>query len=76
MTESQKRSAIIRKRAAGNVGPKPTNVKTIVKKPKKMQTGGIYNMTKMRYIQYMMKNKSLSPKADHYLQYFYRRYTF
>ena len=50
MTESQKRSAVIRKRAAGNVGPKHTNVKTIVKKPKKMQTGGIYNMTKMRYI--------------------------
>ena len=50
MTESQKRSAVTRKRAAGNVGPKPTNVKTIVKKPKKMQMGGIYNMTKMRYI--------------------------
>ena len=50
MTESQRRSAVIRKRAAGNIGPKPTNVKTIVKKPKKMQTGGIYNMTKMRYI--------------------------
>lgn len=50
MTESQKRSAIIRKRSASNTGPKPTNVKTIVKKTKKMQKGGIYNMTKMRYI--------------------------
>jgi hypothetical protein len=50
MSESQKRSAVIRKRSVGNVGPKPTNVKTIVNKPKKMQTGGIYNMTKMRYI--------------------------
>lgn len=50
MSESQKRSAVIRKRSAVNIGPKPTNVKTIVNKPKKMQTGGIYNMTKMRYI--------------------------
>ena len=50
MSESQKRSAVIRKRSVGNVGPKPTNVKTIVNKPKKMQIGGIYNMTKMRYI--------------------------
>jgi len=50
MTESQKRSAVIRKRSVANVGPKPTNVKTILKKPKKMQSGGIYNMTKMRYI--------------------------
>ena len=32
MTKSQIKSAVLRKRAAGNVGPKPTNVKTIVKK--------------------------------------------
>ena len=32
MTKSQIKSAVSRKRAAGNVGPKPTNVKTIVKK--------------------------------------------
>ena len=50
MTESQKRSAIIRKRAVSNTGPKPKNVKTIVNKSKKMKDGGIYNMTKMRYI--------------------------
>jgi len=31
MTKSQKRSAVARKRAAGNVGPKPTNVKTMLK---------------------------------------------
>jgi len=31
ITDSIK-SAVSRKRAAGNVGPKPTNVKTIVKK--------------------------------------------
>ena len=30
MTKGQIRSAVSRKRAAGNVGPKPTNVKTIV----------------------------------------------
>jgi len=28
MSESQKKSAVRRKRAAGNTGPKPTNVKT------------------------------------------------
>ena len=32
MTKGQIKSAVSRKRAAGNIGPKPTNVKTIVKK--------------------------------------------
>ena len=32
MSASQKASAVRRKRAAGNTGPKPTNVKTIVRK--------------------------------------------
>ena len=32
MTKGQIKSAVSRKRAACNVGPKPTNVKTIVKK--------------------------------------------
>ena len=32
MTESEKRSAVARKRAADNVGPKPTNVKTFTKR--------------------------------------------
>jgi len=32
MTEGQRRSAVTRKRAAGNKGPKPTNVKTFTKK--------------------------------------------
>lgn len=35
MSEGQRRSAVKRKRAASNVGPKPTNVKTIVKRTKK-----------------------------------------
>ena len=30
MTKGQKASAVKRKRAAGNTGPKPTNVKTYV----------------------------------------------
>ena len=34
MSKGQIKSAVSRKRAAGNVGPKPTNVKTIVKKKK------------------------------------------
>ena len=32
MTNSQKASAVARKRAAGNVGPNPTNVSTFTKK--------------------------------------------
>ena len=39
MTSSQKASAVKRKRAVSNKGPKPTNVKTIVKR-KKANTGG------------------------------------
>lgn len=35
MTEAQKRSAVTRKRAVGNVGPKPTNVSTFTKRSSK-----------------------------------------
>ena len=35
MTKGQKASAVRRKRAASNVGPKPTNVKTFAKKLKR-----------------------------------------
>jgi hypothetical protein len=34
MSEGQRRSAVQRKRAAGNTGPKPTNVKTFAKRKK------------------------------------------
>ena len=44
MTEGQRRSAVARKRAAANVGPKPTNVKTIAKR-KNARFGGL--MSKM-----------------------------
>jgi hypothetical protein len=49
MSEGQRRSAVARKRAAGNTGPKPTNVATFAKR-KKAANGGIINMTTMRYI--------------------------
>ena len=39
MSEGQRRSAVARKRAASNVGPKPTNVKTFASR-KKAATGG------------------------------------
>jgi hypothetical protein len=45
MTEGQRRSAVARKRAAANVGPKPTNVKTFSK-----MSGGIIDQTRMRYL--------------------------
>ena len=34
MTKGQKRSAVARKRAAGNTGPKPKNVATFTKRKK------------------------------------------
>ena len=40
MSDSQRASAVRRKRAAGNTGPKPTNVKTIAKR-KSMSMGGL-----------------------------------
>ncbi len=46
MTSSQKASAVKRKRAASNTGPKPTNVATFAKRKKAMD-GGIINMTRM-----------------------------
>jgi|TARA_R100001443_G_scaffold16536_3_gene26599 hypothetical protein len=39
MSEGQRKSAVARKRAAANVGPKPTNVKTFAKR-KKAANGG------------------------------------
>ena len=41
MSEGQRRSAVARKRAAANVGPKPTNVKTIAKRTNKAMGGRI-----------------------------------
>ena len=46
MSSSQKASAVKRKRAASNTGPKPTNVATFTKR-KKAMNGGIINMTRM-----------------------------
>ena len=40
MSDSQRASAVRRKRAAGNTGPKPTNVKTFAKR-KNMGMGGL-----------------------------------
>ena len=43
MSKGQKRSAVARKRAAGNTGPKPKNVATFAKK-----SGSIMNQKKKR----------------------------
>ena len=40
MTKGERASAVKRKRAAGNTGPKPTNVPTFAKR-KKMSMGGL-----------------------------------
>ena len=39
MTKGERASAVKRKRAAGNIGPKPTNVKTFTRK--RASTGGM-----------------------------------
>ena len=44
MTDSQRASAVRRKRAAGNTGPKPTNVKTFAKR-KNARSGGLMSPT-------------------------------
>ena len=41
MSDSQSASAVRRKRAAGNTGPKPTNVKTFAKRAKAASGGSI-----------------------------------
>ena len=47
MSEGQRKSAVARKRAAANVGPKPTNVKTIAKR-KNARFGGLMSPTSDR----------------------------
>ena len=48
MTKSQKASAVKRKRAASNTGPKPTNVATFAKRSKKAD-GGMIKQAQQNY---------------------------
>ena len=48
MSEGQRRSAVARKRAAANVGPKPTNVATFAKR-KKAAEGGMIKQAQKDY---------------------------
>ena len=48
MSDSQRASADRRKRAAGNTGPKPTNVKTFAKRQKAMMGGFMARRMGMR----------------------------
>ena len=48
MSESQRKSAVARKRAAANVGPKPTNVATFAKR-KKAADGGMIKQAQRDY---------------------------
>ena len=48
MSEGQRRSAVARKRAAANVGPKPTNVATFAKR-KKAADGGMIKQAQKNY---------------------------
>ena len=48
MSDSQRASAVKRKRAAGNTGPKPTNVATFAKRSKKAD-GGMIKQAQQNY---------------------------
>ena len=48
MSDSQRASAVKRKRAAGNTGPKPTNVATFTKRNKKA-AGGMIKQAQKNY---------------------------
>ena len=48
MSDSQRASAVKRKRAAGNAGPKPTNVATFAKR-KKAADGGMIKHAQQNY---------------------------
>ena len=48
MTKGEKASAVKRKRAAGNTGPKPTNVATFAKRNKKAN-GGMIKQAQRNY---------------------------
>ena len=48
MSEGQRKSAVARKRAAANVGPKPTNVATFAKRNKKAD-GGMIKQAQKNY---------------------------
>ena len=48
MSESQRKSAVARKRAAANVGPKPTNVATFAKR-KQAADGGMIKQAQRDY---------------------------
>ena len=48
MSEGQRKSAVARKRAAANVGPKPTNVATFAKRSKKAD-GGMIKQAQQNY---------------------------
>ena len=48
MSEGQRKSAVARKRAAANVGPKPTNVATFAKR-KKAANGGMIKQAQKDY---------------------------
>ena len=58
MSEEQRRSAVARKRAAANVGPKPTNVKTFAKRKAARLGGYIGPAINSEYGGKILSNKS------------------
>jgi hypothetical protein len=72
MSEGQRRSAVTRKRAAGNTGPKPTNVSTFSKR-KNMEKGGsvgekYYKQAKEKQAKFKESEKQLDKKYKEQLE--------
>jgi hypothetical protein len=72
MSEGEKKSAVQRKRAAGNTGPKPTNVSTFSKR-KNMEKGGsvgekYYKQAKEKQNKFKESEKQLDKKYKEQLE--------
>ncbi len=70
MSEGQRRSAVQRKRSAGNTGPKPTNVATFTKR-KKMEKGG--DVTGQKYFKQAKEKQNKFKQSEQELDKKYKQ---
>ena len=70
MSEGQRRSAVARKRAAGNTGPKPTNVSTFSKRKNFKDGSGdkYYKLEKEKQNKFKKSEKELDKKYKQILE--------
>ena len=58
MSEGQRKSAVARKRAAANVGPKPTNVATFAKRKKRLLVDTLVQVSRANMVEVNLSNSS------------------